>query len=90
MHVEIKNVDNRGRILLPKDWRNKYLKGKKAIIVCKGDRVQIRPVAKCDLTKYFDKVEVDLKSDLSDWRRVGKELRKTSISEPTTPSHTCL
>ena len=84
--MEIRRVDTQGRILLPKDWRNRYLKGKKAIIVCKGDRVQIRPVAKCDLTKYFDKVEVDLKSDLSDWHRVGKELRKISTSEPTNPS----
>jgi bifunctional DNA-binding transcriptional regulator/antitoxin component of YhaV-PrlF toxin-antitoxin module len=86
MHMEIRRVDTQGRILLPKDWRNRYLKGKKAIVVRKGDRVQIRPVFKCDLTNYFDKVEVDLKSDRSDWHRVGKELRKISTSEPTNPS----
>ena len=88
MHVEIGKVDTQGRILLTKDWRNRYLKDKKAIIVCKGDRVQIRPVTKCDLTKYSDKIEVDLNSDLSDWHRVEKELRKNNTSEPTTPSHT--
>ena len=75
MQVEVKSVDNQGRILLPKDWRNRYLKGKKAIIVYKGDVVEIRPFAKSDLTKYFDKVEVDLKADLSDWHKVRKELR---------------
>ena len=75
MEVEIKSVDNQGRILLPKDWRNRYLKGKKAIVVYKGDLVEIRPFTKSDLTKFFDKVEVDVKADLSDWHKVRKELR---------------
>jgi bifunctional DNA-binding transcriptional regulator/antitoxin component of YhaV-PrlF toxin-antitoxin module len=74
--VEIKSIDNQGRILLPKNWRSRYLKGKKAIIVSKGDVVEVRPFTKADLTKYFDSVEVDLKSDLSDWHKVRKELRR--------------
>ena len=73
--MEIKVVDNQGRILLPKKWRDRYLKGKKAIIVYKENVVEIRPFDKSDLTKYFDKVEIDLKSDLSDWHKVRKELR---------------
>ena len=72
--MEIKRVDNQGRILLPKNWRNRYLKTKKAILVFKGDLIEIRPFAKIDLTEYFDKVEVDLKSDLSNWHQVRKEL----------------
>ena len=75
MQVEIKSVDNQGRIMLPKEWRNRYLKGKKAIVVYKGELVEIRPFAKSDLTKYFDKVEVDLRADLEDWHKVRKELR---------------
>lgn len=75
MQVEIKAVDDQGRILLPKDWRNRYLKGNKAIVVAKGDLVEIRPFTKSDLTKYFDKVEVDLKANLSDWHSVRRELR---------------
>jgi bifunctional DNA-binding transcriptional regulator/antitoxin component of YhaV-PrlF toxin-antitoxin module len=75
MQVEIKTIDNQGRIILPKDWRDRYLRGKKAIVVYKGDLVEIRPFARSDLTKFFDKVEVDLKSDLSDWHKVRKELR---------------
>jgi len=75
--VEVKTVDNQGRILLPKNWRNRYLKGKKAIIVSKGELVEIRPFTKFDLSKYFDRVEVDLKSDLSDWHKVRKELQRT-------------
>jgi len=42
--------------------------------VCKGAVVEIRALKKIDLTKYFDKVEVDLRSDLSDWHKVRKEL----------------
>jgi len=76
--MEIKKVDNQGRIILPKEWRNRYLKGKKAIIVYKGDIVEIRPFTKSDLTKYFDKVEVDLKSDLSDWHKVRNELKSVT------------
>ena len=75
MQVEIKAVDDQGRILLPKDWRNRYMKGNKAIVVAKGDVVEIRPLLKSDLTKYFDKVEVDLKANLSDWHSVRRELR---------------
>lgn len=76
MEVEIKSVDDQGRILLPKSWRSRYLKGKKAIVVSRGDVVEVRPFTKPDLTKYFDRVEVDLKSDLSDWHKVRKELRR--------------
>ena len=78
MQMEIKKVDNQGRIILPKEWRNRYLKGKKAIIVYKGDIVEIRPFTKSDLTKYFDKVEVELKSDLSDWHKVRNELKSVT------------
>jgi len=76
LEVEVKSVDNQGRIILPKSWRNRYLKGKKAIVVFKGDLVEIRPFTKFDLTRYFDKVQMDLKSDFSDWHKVRKELRR--------------
>jgi bifunctional DNA-binding transcriptional regulator/antitoxin component of YhaV-PrlF toxin-antitoxin module len=75
--VEVKTIDNQGRILLPKDWRDRYLKEKKAIVVFKGDLIEIRPFTRFDLTKYFDKVEVDLKSNLSEWHKVRRELRRT-------------
>ncbi len=75
MEVEVKTVDNQGRIMLPKTWRDRYLKDKKAIISLKGDLIEIRPFENADLTKYFDKIEVDVKADLSDWHRVREELR---------------
>jgi len=75
VEVEIKTVDNQGRIMLPKAWRDRYLKNKKAIVAFKGDLVEIRPFENADLTKFFDTVEVDLKADLSDWHKVKEELR---------------
>jgi bifunctional DNA-binding transcriptional regulator/antitoxin component of YhaV-PrlF toxin-antitoxin module len=76
LEVEIKAVDSQGRIILPKSWRDRYLEGKKAIVSFKGDTIEIRPLTKGDLTKYFDKVDVDIKSDLSQWHKVRKELRR--------------
>jgi bifunctional DNA-binding transcriptional regulator/antitoxin component of YhaV-PrlF toxin-antitoxin module len=76
MEVEVKTVDNQGRIMLPKIWRDRYLKDKKAVISQKGDLIEIRPFKEIDLTKYFDSIEVNLKADLSDWHKVREELRR--------------
>ncbi len=75
VEVEVKGVDEQGRIILPKTWREKYLKNKKAIVSAKGDTIEIKPFSAVDLTKYFDKIEVDVKSDLQDWHKVRRELR---------------
>ena len=76
MEMEVKTVDTQGRIILPKPWRDRYLKDKKVIVSKKGDLIEIRPFADIDLTKYFDSIEVDLKADLSDWHKVREELRR--------------
>lgn len=75
MEVEVRVVDDQGRIILPKAWREKYLKNKKAIIFAKGETIEIKPFTSIDLIEYFDKLEVDIKTDLSDWHEVRKELR---------------
>lgn len=75
MEVEVKGVDEQGRIILPKSWREKYLKSKKAIVSTKGDTIEIKPLTSIDLTEYFDKMEVNVEADLSDWHKVRKELR---------------
>lgn len=77
MRVEVKDVDSQGRVVIPKEWRDKYLKGGKAVLVLKEDLIEIRPLKRVSLTDYFDRVEVDIKSDLSDWHKVRKELRRT-------------
>lgn len=76
MGMDVKTVDNQGRVMLPKNWRDRYLKEKKAVITQKGNIIEIRPFEDIDLTKYFDSIEVDLKADLSDWHKVREELRR--------------
>ena len=73
--MEIKTVNSQSRIMLTKKWRSSYLKGKKAIAVSRDDVVEVKPFGKVDLTKYFDKAEVDTTSDLSEWHEVRRELR---------------
>ena len=75
--MEVKDVDSQGRVVIPKEWRDKYLKGGKAVLVLKEDLIEIRPVKRVSLTDYFDRVEVDIESDLSDWHSVRRELRRT-------------
>jgi hypothetical protein len=41
-----------------------------------GKRIIIEPCKLPDLTQYFDSIEVDLKSDLSNWEAVKGELLK--------------
>ena len=75
--MEVKDVDSQGRVVIPKEWRDKYLKDGKAVLVLKEDLIEIRPLKRVSLTDYFDRVEVDIESDLSDWHKVHKELRRT-------------
>ena len=49
MKVEIKDVDGQGRVVIPKEWRDKYLKGGKAVLVLKEDLIEIRPLKKVSL-----------------------------------------
>lgn len=76
MEALLKEVDAQGRVVLPASWRKKHLKGRKVLIRSKGEGLEILPQEEVDLTAYFDAAEVELKSDLSDWHGVRKELRK--------------
>ncbi len=72
MKVLEKNIDPEGRILLPKDWREKH--GKEVIIVETDEYLKIMPKKRKKLTEFMDSLKVDIKSDLSDWHAVKKEL----------------
>jgi bifunctional DNA-binding transcriptional regulator/antitoxin component of YhaV-PrlF toxin-antitoxin module len=63
-------------VVLPKSWREKYVKNGLVLLRVDGDRIIIEPYELPDLTKYFDSIEVDLKSDLTDWKAVKRELFK--------------
>ncbi|MCD6357875.1 MAG: AbrB/MazE/SpoVT family DNA-binding domain-containing protein [Thermoproteales archaeon] len=70
----VKLVDKQGRLVLPKEWREKYARRGLVVLRVEGERIIIEPLRLPDLTEFFDSVEVDLKSDLSDWRAVKGEL----------------
>lgn len=75
MTVVVKKMDDQGRIVVPKEWREKH-PGKEYVLELSEDEVRMSPLKKENLTKYFDSVEVDLESDLSDWHAVRKELKR--------------
>ena len=60
MNTEIKKVDSQGRIVLPRNWREKELKdGDEVIIMEEEGILKIIPRKKIDLTQFFDKLEYD-------------------------------
>ncbi len=72
--VMIKDLDKQGRLVLPKEWREKYVKRGKIVLKVQNDKIIIKPYELADLTEFFDKIEVDIKSDLSEWKSVRREL----------------
>jgi len=73
----IKIVDKQGRLVLPKKWRQKYAKKGKVILKVEGEKIIIEPLKLPDLTEFFDSVEVEIESDLSNWKSVKRELLET-------------
>lgn len=72
----VRELDKQGRLVIPKEWRKKYIRGRKFVMRLEKGEIRMIPVEPVDLTEYFDSIEVDLKSDLSDWHSVRKELRR--------------
>jgi len=73
----IKKVDKQGRLVLPKEWRDKYVRNGKVLLRIEGEKIIIRPYKLVSLSKFFGSIEVDIKSDLSDWKSVRRELIAT-------------
>ncbi|NJE76069.1 division/cell wall cluster transcriptional repressor MraZ [Thermococcus sp. ES12] len=69
MEVLVKRFDPQGRLLLPKELREKL--GEEVMIVDLGDRVELLPRKRADLTRFFDSVEVD---ELKEWEELEGEL----------------
>jgi len=76
MHAVLKEIDKQGRIVIPAEWRKKWLRGTKVILRNRGEILEILPQEKVDLTAFFDRTEVDTKADLSNWHAVHRDLRK--------------
>ncbi len=75
--TEIKKVDSQGRIVLPRDWREKVLGNENEVIIIKeGDFLKIIPKKKGDLTKFFDTLDLSAEfiEDLADWNEFEKKM----------------
>ena len=75
MNIEERNVDTQGRVSLPAKWRKKHLGDNgRVTITQKGEEIIITPMKSTKISEHFDSVRVDIKSDLSEWGKVKKEL----------------
>ncbi len=75
MEVEIKKIDEQGRIIIPADWRKKEIGKEKRVFVLKEKGcLKIIPIKKIDLTKFFDKVDFGMNID--DWEKFEKKIYK--------------
>jgi len=75
--TEIKKVDSQGRIVLPRDWREKVLGDENEVIIIKeGDFLKIIPKKKGDLTKFFDTLDLSAEfiEELADWNEFEKKM----------------
>jgi AbrB family looped-hinge helix DNA binding protein len=72
--VEIRPVDARGRITLPKAWRNRF-RSRNVLLIDEDDRLEIRQAADADLSRFVDSVEIDT-TDFGDSHKLHKGLRK--------------
>lgn len=70
----IKRVDGQGRLTLPKKWRDQYLRNHSVRLMIKDGEIIVKPNKTEDISDLIDSVELDIKSDLSDWDAVKKEL----------------
>lgn len=76
MEMVIKDVDEQGRIIIPKELRKKYKIREKVVIRSGEGKIELIPLEEKELAKYFDVATADIRTDLSDWHKVRKELRK--------------
>ena len=74
--VEIRPVDAQGRIILPRDWRNR-LKTGSVIVTEEDDRLEIRP-ADADLSRFVDAVEVD-SDEFGDYHALRRNLKDHAV-----------
>lgn len=74
MKFKQRAIDPEGRVLLPKDWREKH--GREVVILDMGEYIKIIPLEKKEISELFDSLEVELESKLTDWASLEKELRE--------------
>ena len=73
----IKHVDEQGRVVIPKKWRDEHLKDSSVVLLQITDgEIVVKSHQPVDITKYFNSLEVDIEADLDNWSDVKRELYK--------------
>ncbi len=62
MKMETKRIDNQGRIVLPKEWRERW--GNEVVLIEFEDRIEILPKRKSKLSQFFDIIELEVEEDV--------------------------
>jgi len=70
MGVEVKRVDQYGRIGLPKEWREKEV-----FMLEYPDHLKILPKEKVNLTKFFDIAEVEV-TEFAGYHKLKAEIAR--------------
>lgn len=68
--VVIKRVDSQGRIVIPKEWRDKF-NTDEFILVLKDDRIELYPRVS-NLTKLID--SIDIEELPSNWHELKRKV----------------
>jgi bifunctional DNA-binding transcriptional regulator/antitoxin component of YhaV-PrlF toxin-antitoxin module len=72
--VEVKKMDAQGRLILPVDWREAEIGESRELYVIKRiGYLKLIPKRRVDLTKYFDKVDLGVKS-IDSWSEFEKKI----------------
>ena len=72
--VEVKKVDAQGRFILPADWREAEIgESRELYVIKRKGYLKLIPKRRVDLTKYFDKVDLGVKS-IESWSEFEKKI----------------
>lgn len=71
----IKHVDEQGRVVIPKKWRDEHLKDSSVVLLqIKDGEIVVKSHQPVDITKYFNSLDADIEADLDNWDDVKREL----------------
>lgn len=68
MGIDVKRLDRHGRIVIPKEWREKH--GDEVIVLVYDDKVEILP-RKGNIMKFANSIEIE---ELKEWEGMREEL----------------
>lgn len=70
----MKYVDKEGRIVLPKEWRDKHLKSHAVLLKIQDGKITIEEYKLPNLNDLIDSIDADIDADLEDWKGVKRDL----------------